>query len=249
METILMDVFFEVHSDLDRESPGGNEYTQQAFRMLPPLSQPNVLDVGCGPGAQTLELARLTDGTITAIDTHQPFLDCLQTKASALGLSDRITCLNQTMADLPFPEQAFDLIWAEGSIYIIGFEEGLKQWKPLIKPGGYFGVSELVWLQPDQPQAIRSYWQTGYPGMKTIDQVLTAITAGGYQVVGHFTMPEAACWNYYNPLEARVKKLSSIYAQDPEALAVLASEQEEIDMYRHYSEWYGYAFFVLQKPI
>ena len=80
-----MEVFFEIHKNLPKESPGGDEYTRQALQMLPALCQPNILDIGCGSGAQTLELARLTDGHITAIDTHQPFLARLQTQVTALG--------------------------------------------------------------------------------------------------------------------------------------------------------------------
>jgi ubiquinone/menaquinone biosynthesis C-methylase UbiE len=217
--------------------------------MLPALSQPNLLDIGCGPGAQTLDLAKLTDGPITAIDTHQPFLDCLQAKAAAAGFLDRITCLNQTMFELPFPERTFDVILAEGSIYIIGFEQGLKQWSPLIKPGGHLVASELVWLQHEPPQEIRLFWEKEYPAMKTLDQILRLIPGCEYNLIGHFTLPEKAWWNYYLPLEARIEKLCSIHTSNSEAFAILDHEQREIAMYRQYSNWYEYEFFVLQKSL
>jgi len=35
------------------------------------------VDIGCGPGMQTLELARISGGRIVAVDNHQPFLDVL----------------------------------------------------------------------------------------------------------------------------------------------------------------------------
>ena len=242
-----MEIFLEIHKDLPKESPGGDEYTRQAFQILPRLSQPTILDIGCGPGAQTLELARLTDGNIIAIDTHQPYLDSLELAAATSGLLNRITCLNCSMFDLSFPDTNFDLLWAEGAIYIIGFEQGLNQWRPLLKSGGYLVASELVWLQDNPPKIIQDYWQENYPGIRTVEQVVNLIPGCGYDLVGHFTLPEQAWWNYYLPLAARINRLYGLYANDSEALAVLENEQREIEMYRSYHDYYGYEFFVLQK--
>lgn len=241
-----MDVFFEIHQGLERESPGGAAYTHQAFQMLPTLIQPSILDIGCGPGSQTFELAKLTDGQIIAIDTHQPFLDHLASKAKLVGLQDRIQCLNQSMLELSFPDTFFDLIWAEASIYCMGFETGLKQWYGLLKPGGHLVVSELVWLQPDPPQEVQRFWQEAYPDMQSLETLLHLIPACNYNIVGHFTLPPEAWWAYYQPLEARLDQLASKYTQPPDSL-VLAVERQEIQMYRQYSDWYGYEFFVLGK--
>ncbi|NEP14938.1 MAG: methyltransferase domain-containing protein [Symploca sp. SIO2C1] len=244
-----MEIFFEIHTDLPKESPGGDEYTRQAFQMLPSLCKPNILDIGCGLGAQTLELARLTDGHITAIDTHQPFLDHLQAQATALGLLDQITCLNQSMFALSFPQVTFDLLWAEGSIYIIGLEKGLKQWRTLLKPGGYLIVSELVWLQSQPPKTIQIFWEENYPGMRTLEEVLNLIPECGYHLIGHFTLPEKGWWNYYLPLQAKINHLCQTYNNNSEALAILKNEQREIEMYREYHDWYGYEFVALQKSL
>ncbi|MGC9526487.1 MAG: class I SAM-dependent methyltransferase [Limnospira sp.] len=242
----MNDIFLEIHTDLVREAPGGDEYTRKAFQMLPPLSKPNILDVGCGPGAHTLELARLTDGTITAIDTHQPYLDRLQAAAEAAGFQDRITGLNQTMSSLPFPRSHFDLIWAEGSIYIIGFETGLTDWKLCLKPDGYLVVSELVWLRENPPSEVAEFWGENYPGMKQLAQVPEMISRCGYQLLDHFTIPETGWTDYYDGVESRINTLSDIYNNDDEAREVLEMERQEIEMYRKYKDWYGYEFFVMK---
>ncbi len=53
---------------------------------------------------------------------------------------------------MPFEEQQFELLWAEGGAYIMGVEQALKQWKPFIKANGYLVIGDLVWLSDNQSQ-------------------------------------------------------------------------------------------------
>lgn len=243
-----IDLMFEIHKDLPREGPGCLDATRRAFEMLPWLpAEPRLLDIACGPGMQTLHLAQMSDARITAVDTHEPFLACLRANAETSGFANRITVLNRSMFTLKF-DQPFDVIWCEGAIYIIGFEEGLKAWKPLLKPGGYLAATEISWLKPGAPQACRAFWERDYPAMQSVEGNLQRIERQGYRLLGHFTLPESAWWqHYYTPLEARLKALRRQYAGNAEALEVLAGTQAEIDLYRRYSEWYGYEFYVMQK--
>jgi hypothetical protein len=70
----------------------------------------------------------------------------------------------------------------------------------------------------------------------------------GYELLGHFVLPESSWWeSYYNPLQSRIDQLRNQYADDNEAHAQLDEEEREIEIYRRYHNWYGYAFFVMQK--
>jgi SAM-dependent methyltransferase len=125
----LSEIFWEIHSGLPREGPGDDASTRKAFSMLADLpNAPRILDVGCGPGMQTLELARSTDGSITALDTHQPFLDELTTRAKKSGVRERITTVCGSMFAMLFLTESFDLIWSEGTIYFMG---GLMPERPV----------------------------------------------------------------------------------------------------------------------
>ncbi|MFC2165314.1 class I SAM-dependent methyltransferase [Acidobacteriota bacterium] len=246
--TIMNDIFFEIHQDLPREGPGRDKYTQKAYAMLPKLDKPRILDVGCGPGDQTMELARLSQGEVTGIDTHQPYLEKLQCKIDAKGLLDRVKALNQSMFSMDFPDGSFDIVWAEGAIYIIGFERGLKEWKRFIKPRGFLVVNEMAWLHPNPPKEIHDYWMTFYPGITTAEENIKTISRCDYNLQGHFPLPEDAWWiEYYGPLEERIHMLKQKYRNDMQALKVLKDEQQEIEMYKKYSHWYGYVVFVMQK--
>lgn len=242
------DVFFEIHQGLPREGPGRNDYTRGAYEMLPKLDKPRILDIGCGPGGPTMELARLSGGYVTGMDNHQPYLDVLEEKIKKAGLSGRMQAKNKSMFTMEFPEEYFDVIWAEGSIYLIGFERGLREWRRFIRPHGFLVVHEMTWLKPNPPQEIYNYWQRMYPGITTIPKNLEIIPGCGYKVLGHFPLPEDAWWEeYYHPLEERINELKVKYKNDRDALRILDSEQEEIDLYKKYSEWYGSVFYIMQK--
>ncbi len=244
-----MEIFFEIHRDLSREAPGSDACTARALSMTPPLPHdPHLLDIGCGPGAHTLVLARQTGGHVTAIDTHQPFLDELKRRAQAQGLSDRTTPRNVSMFALDFEDASFDLIWSEGAVYIMGFREGLAAWHRFLKPGGTLAVTELTWLVDDPPDAPRRFWQAAYPAIKHVEENVAILQEAGYTSLGHFPLPESAWWdNYYTPIEHRIAALRQRYQNDAEALAVLDEEQREIDLYRKYADIYGYVFYIMGR--
>jgi ubiquinone/menaquinone biosynthesis C-methylase UbiE len=247
-ENTAFQVFFELHSDLPREGPGNNESTMKAFALLPALPpRPCILDLGCGPGMQTIQLAKLTDGHITAVDFHQPYLDQLEQAIQAEGLGDRIQPVKADMDDLPFDAESFDVIWAEGSAYILEFGNALRKWRPLLKHPGYLVASELSWLRLDPPQAAIDFWQDEYPNMQSVEANLALAKSYAYLPLAHFLLPKKAWWDhYYTPLESRLKQLQAKYAEHPDASTILSSHQTEIDLYRHYSDYYGYAFYILQ---
>lgn len=242
------DIFFEIHQDLPREGPGRNKYTRKAFKMLPEMDRPSILDIGCGPGGPTMELARLSNGHVIGLDIHQPYLDRLTRKIVEAGLLNRVEAVKGSMSEMGFPDESFDIIWAEGSIYIIGFERGLIEWRRFLKSRGFLVVHEMTWLQSDPPKEIHDYWMELYPQIKTVQEDLELIPRCGYKIIGHFTLPEDAWWvEYYGPLEERIQNLREKYKSDSKALAALDNEQQEIDMYRKYSKWYGSVFYIMQK--
>ncbi len=241
-------VFFEVHSGLPRENPGDDETTKKAYQTLSNLPEhPRILDVGCGSGAQTVALAKLSRGQITALDNYQPFLEDLKWKAKAEGVSDRIQAVNGDMCALDYAANSFDVIWAEGSIFVIGFEKGLRDWKRLLTGNGYLVASEVSWFKREAPEEIRKFFAEVYPQMKTVEENLAIARKTGYRVVGWFPVPESSWWkNYYTPIEAKLPALKSIYQGNAEALGIIACEEREIEMFRKYAAYYGSVFYILQ---
>jgi SAM-dependent methyltransferase len=246
--TLAPDIQRELHRELGRGSPARLSFTRKAYQMLPDLDSPRILDVGCGQGGPTLELARLSGGHVTGLDIDQTALDELARRADEEGLSDRVRVIHGSMVDMDFAEEHFDIIWAEGSMNVLGLERALGEWRRFIRPRGFLVVHEMVWLRPEPPAEIRNCWQMAYPGIGTVSEYVEQIPDQGYDLVGHFALPDDFWWaDYYVPMLARIRKLRRKYAGDQAALRTLDGEQRAADLYRKHSTWYGSAFFVMQR--
>lgn len=245
----MSDFFWTIHQGLPRQGPGDFATTARALALAGPLPErPLILDLGCGPGGQTLDLAALLpDARIAALDLHRPFVMELGERAAAAGISERVSPMVGDMACPPFPEERFDLLWSEGAAYVIGFERALAIWRSLLKPSGVLAVSEIVRLRPELPPEAAKLFE-GYPALTDADGLRAAVARHGYDLVGDFVLSEEAWWtNYYRPLEARLDALARDHGGDCDAEAAIAAARAEIDAYRRHSSAYGYLFLVMRK--
>lgn len=243
-----MDYFMELYGHLPRAGPGDNDSTRKAYGMirdLPP--EPRILDIGCGPGIQTLELARLSDGVIVALDLMPQMIARVKKAAAEEGMADRIEILQMDMNKMDFDSESFDLIWSEGALYLMGFKSGLEKIRRFLKSGGYIAVTEAVWLKPDPPAEVVKLWKE-YPEIGSIDEKLKTIAGLSYQEVGHFVIPDSS-WTepYYVPLEKRAEELEPLWKDIPAATEVIQEARFEIEVFKKHHEFYGYCFFVMRK--
>ena len=239
----------ELCEALPRCGPGDNNSTRRAYNAIPkPPDKPFILDIGCGTGMQTLELARISNREIIALDNHQGFLDILMKNAIDAGLQNRIIPKNMSMLEMDFANRTFDLIWSEGALFCMGFQNGLKCCHELLEAYGYLAVTELVYIASDLPDDVTRYFERVYPDIKDIQGNIEAIREKGFNLVSNFTLPESA-WldNYYIPSEKVLPGLNKKYQGNEVALDVFEDFQNEINLYKKYSKFYGYEFFIMQK--
>ena len=243
----MSEALFRLFETLPRQGPGSDACTREALRRLPALpASPRVLDLGCGAGASTLVLAATLRTSVTAVDIHQPFLDQLRATARAHGLASLI---EPRCADMRSPGVApgsFDLLWSEGAVYLLGFENGLQLWRPLLAPGGHLAVTECSWLCADPPAEAAAFFRAGYPSMAGIVENLERARAAGFHAIDHFTLPPAAWWDeFYTPLQERMAQLAP--GADPALAAVIDETRREIELYRLHGDSYGYVFYLLRQ--
>jgi len=220
IETELLDY----EDDLRR---GQMKYTRRAFDLIPQIKSPRILDIGCGSGVPTMELARMTDGRITAVDIDRSQLTRLSAAARKAGFQNRLKIMEQSMSELNFNDDSFDIIWAEGSIATIGFEKGISEWRRFLKTGGFLVVH-------DDRGEIR-------------DKV-AAIALSGYELVAKF-MLGTKIWrdSYYDPLEDKLKEIRGRFPASRELDMLLEKEDRQIEGLVKNPLRYRSVFFIMQK--
>ncbi|MEI5097442.1 bifunctional class I SAM-dependent methyltransferase/N-acetyltransferase [Streptomyces sp. PmtG] len=235
--------FFALHHGLPRQGPGSDATTRHLLALAGERpARTRVLDLGCGPGRSALLLAAEAGAEVTAVDLHEPFLDELRAAATARGLGDSIRALKADMGELPFPDGSFDLVWAESSVYSIGFDTALRSWRRLLAPGGTLVLTECEWTTDAPSEEARAFWDRHYRLRTTAGNTRAALAAG-YSVLGVTHQPESDWEAYYAPLRARAD------AADPEAPGMaeaLAATREELAMRRDHAAEYGYTGYVLR---
>ena len=246
------DLLIDLHKDCERQGPGSVEQTIRAidFSGLKEKTEKlNIADIGCGTGASTIVLAENLNANITAVDFFAEFLNILQERAINKGLANRIKTLTCSMDDLPFQPNSLDAIWSEGAIYIMGFEKGVNYFKSLLKPGGLLAVSEITWITLSRPSEITSYWKSEYPEIATAEEKTRILEENGFTLKGYFHLPET-CWleNYYLPLQDRFDAFMSKHNTE-EARSLIDEHISEIEMYKKYSKYYSYGFYIAQKAL
>ena len=231
---------------MDKLSPGDDSLSLYVLRSLPEHRFAVVVDAGCGAGRQTFVLAAELKTLVHAVDSYQPFLERLSQRANEKGFAQmvRIHCMD--MKDIPSVFPTIDLLWAEGAAYNIGFSNALTAWAKAIRPHGFAVVSELCWLRDKIPDAVKKFFESGYPQMQSVEQNIQTAEEAGFELFNIYTLPKEA-WvkNYYDVLEPRAKSLAT--HSDVAVRDFAVETLKEVETFKIAEGSYGYVFYILQR--
>ena len=127
------------------ETPAGKHRFQRRVQMLSSniKSNMNVLEVGCGIGLFTKEIAR-TESKVTAIDISEDLLEIARKKVIASNEIFKI----ENAYELAFPDNFFDTIVGSSVLHHLEIEKAIKEFYRVLKPEGGIFFTEPNMLNP-----------------------------------------------------------------------------------------------------
>ncbi len=202
------------------------KYTRKAFERIPDMGKPRILDIGCGSGMPTLELAKLSNGEIIGIDIDQRALDKLNLKIKQESLSGRVKVYNRSVYDTEFEENTFDIVWEEGVIHLLDLKKALTECNRVLKLNGFMVTGEAAnWAE----RKLKHFPRFGF---KLIEQIPW----------------EKKCWwtEYYKPLEEKINILRKKYDK-LEDIEEIKRYKMEIEMVKKDPAGFDCITYVMQK--
>ncbi len=110
---------------------------------LPIKDGDHVLDIGCGLGGPARYFAKRFNSRVTGVDITGPFIDAANNLTALLDMTDQVNTSKGDALQLPFDDQSFDGAYSQHVTMNIPdrarfFAEAFR----VLKPGGYFGLTE-----------------------------------------------------------------------------------------------------------
>ena len=132
--------------ELRAKSPAEVEARQAYLDLLSVQAGECVLDVGCGSGAVTRDIARRVGpaGRAVGVDPSPQFLVVARELAAAAGLGSGLEFCEGSVLHLPFPLGSFDVAVAVTVLaHTPGGESAVAEMARVVRPGGRVGVFDL----------------------------------------------------------------------------------------------------------
>lgn len=143
-DTHQAEVYTHGHHDSVLRSHRWRTAENSAAHLLPALLPgQSLLDVGCGPGNLTVDLAaRVAPGRVVGVDRSEAVLELAREEAARAGATDVTFTAGDAYA-LPFEDGSFDVVHAHQLLQHLGDPvAALREMRRVARPGGVVAVRD-----------------------------------------------------------------------------------------------------------
>ena len=140
-----------------------------------------LLDLGCGPGVMTRDLAKMGFSGV-GLDASPAMIEQCTKQAEAEGASALWSYQLGDVEKLPFPDSSFDGAVCMGVIdYLPGDEKFISEVARILKPGGRFLLCFTNKFGYTVSLSTPIYWLKRLPGVNAFASWLRGLFVGGQQ--------------------------------------------------------------------
>ena len=130
---------------VDEFHTGGRNATARLAQMAEAKSGQRVLDVGCGIGGPSRYLASTFGCEVAGIDLTAEYIEVAAMLAQRVGLSGKVSYRQGDALDLPFPDEAFDLVWSQNAAMNIENRERLyEEMRRVLEKSGRLAMQDVA---------------------------------------------------------------------------------------------------------
>ncbi|MGE5812002.1 MAG: class I SAM-dependent methyltransferase [Ignavibacteria bacterium] len=201
--------------------PKGKTATELLIKKMEIKEGQNVLEVGFGAGKTLIRLASAFNINLFGIDIMPEMYANAEKKINDSGLKDKIKIILAEDKKFPFPDNFFDIVFAES---VLGFQDNedlvclIKEIRRVLKPKGIFAANDAVWIKGLNAEivsginaeclkdfgmrhATQDYWD--FENWKNF------YIENGFEILSSELLPEVvndniemkkSGWNFFNPL-------------------------------------------------
>jgi 2-polyprenyl-3-methyl-5-hydroxy-6-metoxy-1,4-benzoquinol methylase len=148
-----------------------------------------VLDVGCGDGILSAQLAQAGVCHVVGLDLDAEVLD--RARARHLGMT--VEWLHGDVFDVPFEHGSFDAVVSVATLHHMNVEDGLARFADLVRPGGVVAVIGL---------AANNWWDLPYALVGQGARQILGLVRGRWEHSAPMAWPPPATYR-------EVKRISS----------------------------------------
>lgn len=175
-------VTVEELAPIDNFHSFGPTGTLELARLAGVTADQRVLDVGGGIGGPARLLAKRYGSAVTVLDLTEAFCRAGEALTAWTHLTDRVTFVQGSALDMPFPDASFDLVWTQHAAMNIADKPRLyTEIHRVLRPGGSFALFDVL-AGPNQPLHFPVPWagDPTYSFLLSPDEVRAAVTAAGF---------------------------------------------------------------------
>ncbi|MDD4238224.1 MAG: methyltransferase domain-containing protein [Desulfotomaculaceae bacterium] len=225
--------------------PGGFHHTLKILRDFSILREDIVIDVGCGTGRTACHLAKTYGAHVFALDNAEKMLSKARSRAER-EKADVHFVLGDVL-DMPFRDQAADLIMIESVLVFLPLFKGVKECFRVLKRKGILVDVELV-AKDSLPLAAREQVKAicGLPQIPSFKEWQQSFEEAGFSQIA------ANLKNFPGPLENLKEILyggvNSLFSSELMSDANLSRPLQEYRCFmQRYRSHFGFGTFIYRK--